>query len=138
MTIGNWIDSDGNRSRSMPSEEQNNVTGLRNPSSSTSAYIPIRNEANATIIAVQTAVQLGGGAANDSHLIGLHIHTALTGTCVVSGMADSAGAVASYTIPASTVGHIPFYGAKNSAGALTVTCSNAGDASKVVAFWRPA
>ena len=30
MTIGSWIDAEGNRGRSMPTEEQNNITGIRN------------------------------------------------------------------------------------------------------------
>jgi len=29
-------------------------------------------------------------------------------------------------------------GAKNAAGALTITCSNGADDDKVIAFWRPA
>lgn len=116
--------------------ETGQIGGERNASSSTNNYDVIKNECNATVIAVQTAVTIGGGAVDDTYLLGLHIHTALVGTCVVAGFPDSAGAAASYTIPAATVGHIPFYAARNTAAAMTVTCSTVGDASKVVVLWR--
>ena len=81
---------------------------------------------------------LGGGVANDAHFMGLYIHTALAGTCVITGFADETGAAKSVTLPAATVGFVNFFGAKNAAGALTITCSTAGDDDKVTAFWRPA
>lgn len=118
--------------------EQGNIAGLRNPSSETNAYIPVRQECNLSIISKTTAVTIGGGAANDTHLMGLFIHTALTGTCAITGFADSDGTAQTYTIPAGYVGDIDFKGALNSAGALTITCSNAGDDNKVAALWRPA
>lgn len=102
------------------------------------SYLAIRNEANVAIISKTSAVTIGGGSASDTHLIGIHIHTALTGTCVINGFADSDGNAQAYTIPASTIGHIPFYGALNTAGALTITCSNASDDNLPMVFWRPA
>ena len=137
MTIGNFIDSDGNRGRSIPIEEQGNITGLRNPSSSTNAYIPIRDECNLSIISKTAAVTIGAGAANDTHLIGIMIHTALTGTCVITGFADSDGTAQSYTLPVGSNGFKDFKGAKNSAGALTITCSNVADDNLVAVLWRP-
>ncbi|MHC4996784.1 MAG: hypothetical protein ACYTGQ_17225, partial [Planctomycetota bacterium] len=91
----------------------------------------------ASIISKTTAVTIGAGAANDTHLIGIHIHTALTGTIAITGFADSDGAAQTYTIPAAVVGDIDFRGAINSAGALTVTASNAADDNLIMVFWRP-
>lgn len=102
------------------------------------SYMAVRQEANASIISKTTAVTIGGGVANDTHLMGLMIHTALTGTCVITGFADSDGAAQSYTLPAGSVGYKDFLGALNSAGALTLTCSNASDDNLVMVLWRPA
>ncbi len=137
MTTGNYIDSDGNRGRSMPTEEQANITGLRNPSSATNAYSVVRQECNLSVISKTTAVTIGAGAANDTHLMGILIHTALTGTCAITGFADSDGTAQTYTLPAGSVGYKDFLGAINSAGALTITCSNAADDNLVAVLWRP-
>ena len=117
--------------------EQGNIAGLRNPSSSTAAYLPVRQECNLSIISKTTAVTIGGGVAADTHLMGLLIHTALTGTCAITGFADSDGTAQTYTLPAGSVGYKDFLGAINSAGALTITCSNASDDNLVAVFWRP-
>lgn len=117
--------------------EQGNITGLRNPSSTTNAYLVARQECNLSIISKTTAVTIGGGAANDTHLMGLLIHTALTGTCAITGFADSDGTAQTYTLPAGSVGYKDFLGAINSAGALTITCSNAADDNLVAVLWRP-
>lgn len=117
--------------------EQGNIAGTRNPSSSTNAYIPVRQECNLSIISKTTAVTIGAGAANDTHLMGLLIHTALTGTCAITGFADSDGTAQTYTLPAGSVGYKDFLGAINSAGALTITCSNAADDNLVAVLWRP-
>lgn len=117
--------------------EQNNTTGLRNASSATAAYLPVRQECNVSIISKTTAVTIGAGAANDTHLMGLLIHTALTGTCAITGFADSDGTAQTYTLPAGSVGFKDFLGAINSAGALTITCSNASDDNLVAVLWRP-
>lgn len=114
------------------------LAGERRTDSLTESYMVVRQEANGTVISTTATVTLGGGVANDSHLMGLHIHTALTGTCVITGLADETGAAKSYTIPAATIGPINFFGVKNAAGALTITCSNGADDDKVIAFWRPA
>ncbi len=116
--------------------EQGNITGLRNPSSATAAYLPVRQECNLSIISKTTAVTIGAGAANDTHLMGILIHTALTGTCAITGFADSDGTAQTYTLPAGSVGFKDFLGAINSAGALTITCSNAGDDNLVAVLWR--
>lgn len=117
--------------------EQGQIGGERNSSSTTNNYTVTRNECNVTIISVTTAVTIGGGAVDDTYLLGLHIHTALAGTCVISGFADETGAAKPYTLPIGAVGHIPFYGARNTAGALTVTCSSATDDDRVAVMWRP-
>ena len=104
----------------------------------TKSYMAVRQEANASIISKTTAVTIGGGVASDTHLMGLMIHTALTGTCAITGFADSDGAAQTYTLPAGSVGYKDFLGAINSAGALTITCSNASDDNLVMVLWRPA
>ena len=113
------------------------IAGERNASSATDSYVAVRQEANASIISKTTAVTIGGGVANDTHLMGLMIHTALTGTCAITGFADSDGTAQSYTLPAGSVGYKDFLGAINSAGALTFTCSNASDDNLVMVLWRP-
>jgi hypothetical protein len=113
------------------------IAGERQQGSATLSYLVVRQEANATVISTTGAVTLGGGAANDTHLLGLQIHTALTGTCVVAGFQDEALGAKSYTFPAASVGFKDFFGAINAAGALTVTCSNAADDDRVIALWRP-
>lgn len=124
--------------RALWTNEQANVAGLRNPTSLTNSYLIARPEANLSVISKTTAVTIGGGAANDTHLIGLHLTQALTGTCVITGFADSDGAAQTITLPAATTaGFKDFFGARNSAGALTITCSNASDDNVVLALWRP-
>jgi len=129
------LDEDGNLIRA--TAEQGNIAGLRNPSSPTNAYIPVRQECNLSIISKTTAVTIGAGAANDTHLMGLYIHTALTGTLAITGFADSDDTAQTFTIPAGAVGEFDFKGAINSAGALTMTASNAADDNKIAVLWRP-
>lgn len=117
--------------------EATTLAGERNPTSSTDSYVVTRQEATATIITGTTAVTLGGGVAGDTHPMLLHIHTALTGTCVIDGFRDPGGSADTYILPVGTIGSIPLLGAINSAGALVITCSNAGDNKKVLALWRP-
>lgn len=112
------------------------MAGERNPDSETGSYVVTRDERNLAVISKTTAVTIGGGAAGDTHLLGLFIAAALTGTCVITGFADSDGTPQSITLPAASVGYIPLFGI-NSAGALTVTCSNASDDNLVSVMWRP-
>lgn len=114
------------------------LAGERLQSDASKSYMAVRQEANALVISKTTAVTIGGGVAGDTHLMGLLIHTALTGTCVITGFADSDGVAQSYTLPAGSVGYKDFLGALNSAGALTITCSNAADDNLVLVLWRPA
>jgi len=114
--------------------EQNNITGLRNPSSSTNAWVPVRpGTVSAVVISTTSAVAIGGSSvANDRQLIRVQAHTALAGTCVIAGLVDETGTAKSYTLPIGFVGERNFDFALNAAGALTVTCSTAGDDDKVV------
>lgn len=114
------------------------LAGERLQSSATNSYLVVRQECNASIISKTSAVTIGGGVANDTHLMGLLIHTALTGTCAITGFADSDGAAQTYTLPAGSVGYKDFLGSVNSAGALTITCSNASDDNLVMVFWKAA
>lgn len=113
------------------------IAGERLSGSASSSYLVVRQEANMSIISKTTAVTIGAGAANDTHLMGILITTALTGTCVITGFADSDGTAQSYTLPVGSVGYKDFLGAINSANAITVTCSNAADDNLVAVFWRP-
>lgn len=113
------------------------IAGERLSSSATDSYLAVRQEANATIIVGTTAVTIGGGVAGDTHLIAIHVHTALAGTCVIDGFTDQSGSADTYILPAGTVGHIPMYASINAAGASVVTCSNAADNKKVLVLWRP-
>lgn len=98
----------------------------------------IVDAANLSVISKTTAATIGGGVANDTYLKRVIVLAALTGTCVFTGFADSDGAAQSFTIPAAFVGERNFGGAKNSAGALTVTCSNALDDNLMLVEWWPA
>lgn len=103
------------------------------------SYTAVGQEANLTVISAQTAVTIGGGVANDTHLMGVVITVALTGTCVITGFADQLGNAKSITFPAGTRADVyPLYGALNTAGALTVTCADSGDDDDVHILWRPA
>jgi len=113
------------------------ISGERLQSSASGSYLVVRQECNLSIISKTTAVTIGAGAANDTHLMGVLITTALTGTCVIAGFADSDGTAQSYTLPVGSVGYKDFLGAINSAGALTFTCSNAADDNLVAVYWRP-
>lgn len=106
--------------------------------SATKGHCIIVDAANLAVISKTTAVTIGGGVANDTYLKRVIVLAALTGTCVITGFADSDGAAQSFTIPAAFVGERNFGGAKNSAGALTITCSNALDDNLVLVEWWPA
>ena len=124
---------------SIKTSNQSIGAGARNPSSTTESYLVVREECNLTIIDIQTAVTIGGGVANDTHLMGVMINVALTGTCVITGFEGSAGTAISITLPAATpAGFIDFKGAINSIGALTVTCSNVADDNDVQILWKAA
>ena len=112
------------------------IAGERNANSATAGYLVVRQECNLSIISKTTAVTIGGGAAGDTHLMGLMIHTALTGTCAITGFGDSDGNAQTYTLPAASVGFKDFFGAINSVGALTITCSNASDDNLVAVLWK--
>lgn len=112
------------------------IAGERQIASATESYMVVRQECNVSVISKTTAVTIGAGAANDTHLMGIQISAALTGTCVITGFANSDGTAQSYTLPAASVGYKDFLGAINSAGALTVTCSNVADNNLVAVLWR--
>lgn len=113
------------------------IAGERNPDSATNSYLVTQEQSNLSIISKTTAVTIGGGAANDTMLLGVFVTAALTGSCVITGFADSDGTATSITLPAATArGDYAIRGI-NSAGALTVTCSNASDDNLVLIKWRP-
>lgn len=113
------------------------IAGERNAASATSAYMAVRNEANVAIVSKTTAVTIGGGVANDTHLLGLRIATNLTGSCFLTGFADSDGTAQTYTIATASTGDKEFLGALNSAGAFTITCWSSSDDNLVMVLWRP-
>ena len=124
--------------RAIHTSEQALMAGEELPNSALYSVQRVVQACNLSVISKTTAVTIGGGAANDTRLMGLLITTALTGTCVIAGFADSDGTAQSITLPAGTVGFRDFMGALNSAGALTFTCSNAADDNLVSVLWRPA
>lgn len=106
--------------------------------SATKGHCVVVDAANLSVISKTTAATIGGGVANDTYLKRVIVLAALTASCVFTGFADSDGTAQSFTIPAAFVGERNFGGAKNSAGALTVTCSNAADDNLVLVEWWPA
>ena len=114
------------------------LAGERRSESLTESYQVVRQSGIFRVISAQTAQTIGGGRANDTHLMRIIVNAALTGTCVISGFLDTAGVAQDYTIPAAFVGSIDFGGALNEASALTITCSNAADDNKVAVLWSPA
>lgn len=110
-------------------------TGLNKDDDQVSAFPAA---ANLAIIGNQTTVTIGSGTANDTLLDSILIVKALTGTVVITGFADSDGAATSITIPVGAVGNFDFGNAINSAGALTITASNAADDNNVLIKWRAA
>lgn len=114
------------------------IAGERIQDSATNSHLVTIAGARGTVISTTSAVTIGGGVASDTYLIRIIVHAALTGTCVVTGFPDSAGAAQSFTIPAAFVGERNYGGMINTAGALTVTCANASDDNLVVVTWWPA
>lgn len=114
------------------------LAGERIATSATKSYMAVRNEANVSIVSKTSAVTIGGGVANDTHLLGLQIATALTGSCALTGFADSDGTAQTYTIATGATGLKDFFAALNTAGALTITCYHASDDNLVMVLWRPA
>lgn len=92
----------------------------------------MRNEANLTVMNATTAVAFSTGVV---YLCGIQVHTALTGTMVVTGFKDDAGVAASITFPAASVGALIPMGCKIRAVDLTITMSNAADKLKAVVAW---
>lgn len=91
---------------------------------------------NATIINKEVGITIGGGEADDTKLAGIIITKALIGTLVITGFEDSDGTATNFTLPAATAaGVINFGYALNSAGALTVVCTNVADRGNVIVQW---
>lgn len=120
--------------------EQGNIAAIANPGSPTNNYAKTREICNFGIVASTAAQTIGGGAANDTHLYGVSLSTALTGAVTLSGFGSATGSTAiSWTIPAGTAkGFIPYQWAPNVAGALTVTLASSVDVGNVGIHWRPA
>lgn len=106
--------------------------------SAANSHCVIVDAAKLTVISTTSAVTIGGGVAGDTYLKRIRVLAALTGTCVVAGFHDQAGVAQPFTLPATFVGPLDLGGAINSAGALTVTCSNASDDNLVLVEWWPA
>lgn len=114
------------------------MAGERLSGSATKSHLANVDIANGLVVSTTSAITIGGGVANDTYLKRIIVHAALTGTCVITGFADSAGTAQSFTIPAAFVGERNYGGMINSAGAATITCSNAADDNLVVVTWWPA
>ena len=129
---------DDNKNRNVNVATQ--LAGERNVDSATNSYKVMRNECNVTICDGTGAVDIGGGATGDVHLLGITILlNVAAATATIAGFikdSGSATAAGSIVLTGSTTAdlHFPFYGAINSAAALTVTGSVD---EKVIVYWRP-
>lgn len=112
--------------------------GERNTSSSTLSYVVVRQETNMFVVTATPTTTINGGVASDSHLMGVHVLTALSGRCRFGGFGNQAAVATDITLATATAaGFKDFYGAINDAGALTVTCENGADRNNVLVLWRP-
>lgn len=123
-------------SKALKVTQATTTAGERNPSSATTSYVVVRQEATLTVISTTAAVTIGGGATGDTHLMGVQILAPLTGTCTIAGFMESGGAAQTVTIPVASNGFKDFFGAINSAAPLVVTCANAADDNLVLVLWR--
>lgn len=116
------------------------IAGERNPSSATGSYLDTRGVTSPVILETEAVAHAVGGsaAANDIHLRGVQIHTALTGTLTITGFEDEDGDAKSYVIPAGAVGWQEFAWGLNTKGALTMTLSSVADNSLCAVFYRAA
>lgn len=112
--------------------------GQRNTDSLTADYQVVRQESNGTYINTTSPATIGGGAAGDTHLMGLRIWENFTGNLAIAGFADQAGAAQTKTLTTPTAGYYVFPDSLNAAGALIFTAANAADAMKAQVYWRPA
>jgi len=120
--------------------EQGNIAAVANPSSTSgNNYVQNREICNFGIIATTAAQTIGGGAANDTHLRGISLSTALGAALSITGLGSaSASSAMTWTIPAAAArGFIDFFWAPNVAGALTVTLGGTADIGNVGVHWRP-
>lgn len=129
------LDTAGNARTSLGTS----LAGERLQDSATNSYLATRQVCRGVTISTTSAVTIGGGVANDTHLMGVVITKALTGTCVITGFVDNTGVAKSITFPAATAAaSFDYKGMINEAGAVTVTCSNASDDDLVTILWMPA
>jgi hypothetical protein len=138
-TTGNKVDKLNSTDKASHAFEQGLGAGERNVDSATDGYQVVREECNVAVISKTGAVTIGAGAAGDTHLLGLMITAALTGTCTIAGFDDSDGTAQTITLPAATpAGFIDFKGAINAAGALVITASNGSDDNLISVLWKAA
>jgi len=116
--------------------------GARNLNSLTNSYVDVRDVSYRTILTAAGPTAIGGSVgANDVHLRGIHIRTALVGTLTITGFQDQAAAAQSEVLPIGTVGWIPYFDSLNDKGQLTIALSSATDYTtnkSVSAVWRAA
>lgn len=120
--------------------EQGNIAAVANPGSTSNNYVQNREICNFGVIATTVAQAIGGGSANDTHLRGISLSTALTAALSISGFGSaSASSAMTWSIPAGAAkGFYDFFWAPNNAGALTVTLGGTADVGIVGVHWRPA
>lgn len=112
------------------------LAGENHEDSATTGYLAVGGKRNATIIGQTTAVTIGGGVANDAQLHGFRVTANFTGNLVIAGYADNSGTATSITFTTPTAGWYDMGDIINSAGALTVTASNAADDNLCIIVWR--
>jgi len=130
--LGSWVQTSAGGSANTNPNHQAGERGVDVPATS---YLSVVNECQ--WVTPLSATAFTTSAANDACLIGIHILTQLVGTVTVTGFQSSDDVADSILFPIATpINFYPFYGAINTAGALTVTLSSGSDNSDVVVLWR--
>ena len=143
---GNKVDNLLATDRAEHAFEQGLGAGERNVDSASEGYQVTRDECNITVCDGTGVVSIGGGAAGDTHLMGiliLHNATAATATLVGFTKKDTGGteaAAATLILTGNATGttpvdvYIDFKGSINDNAALAVQGSVD---EKVIVFWKP-
>ncbi len=87
-------------------------------------------------VVLQTTTSQVTVSSTPSHLVGIHIHTALTGSLTITGLLDDTGSARNWVIPAGTVGTV-MSGTALLFSTLRYTLSSSSDAAKVLLSHKP-
>lgn len=117
--------------------EQGIIGGGRSEATQANNHTVTRHESNAAILNSVTTIQAVSGGVPAS-LMGIQIHTALSGTLTITGFTNVAGTATPWVIPSGSVGAVQPPGlADRCETALSATLSDPLDYNKVKISWRP-